>query len=114
MVRQVLAREAPVEFHGERYQLPLAGGAGLGKPLKSITHPLRADLPIYLAAEGAKNVALSAEIADGWLPMFYAPRVDGFYRDALVEGFARAGARRTADTFEVACLVPVIVADDVE
>ena len=106
-MRQVLAREAPVEFHGERYQLPLAGGIGLGKPLKSITHPLRADLPIYLAAEGPKNVALSAEIADGWLPMFYAPRVDGFYRDALAEGFARPGARHTADTFEVACLVPV-------
>ena len=46
--------------------------------------------------------------------MFYAPRVDGFYRDALAEGFARPGARRTADDFEVACLVPVIIADDVE
>jgi F420-dependent oxidoreductase-like protein len=75
---------------------------------------LRPDLPIYLAAEGPKNVALAAEIADGWLPMFYAPKNDGFYRDALAEGFARSGARRTADTFEVACLVPVIVADDVE
>jgi alkanesulfonate monooxygenase SsuD/methylene tetrahydromethanopterin reductase-like flavin-dependent oxidoreductase (luciferase family) len=59
-------------------------------------------------------VALSAEIADGWLPMFYAPRNDQFYRDALTEGFARPGARRTADTFEVACIVPVIIADDVE
>src|SRR5947209_13182177 len=114
IVRQVLAREAPVEFHGERYQLPLPGGTGFGKPLKSITHPLRADLPIYLAAEGPKNVALSAEIADGWLPMFYAPRHDAFYRDALAEGFARPGARRTADTFEVACLVPILIADDVE
>ena len=114
IVRQVLAREAPVELHGEHFQLPLPGGTGLGKPLKSITHPLRADLPIYLAAEGPKNVSLSAEIADGWLPMFYAPKNDGFYRDALAEGFARPGARRTADTFEVACLVPVIIADDVE
>src|SRR5690349_190683 len=114
IVRQVLAREAPVEFHGERYQLPLPGGTGYGKPLKSITHPRRADLPIYLAAEGPKNVALAAEIADGWLPMFYAPRHDAFYRDALAEGFARPGARCAADTFEVACLVPVIVNDDVE
>ena len=114
IVRQVLAREEPVEFQGERYQLPHPDGTGLGKPLKSITHPLRADLPIYLAAEGPKNVALAAEIADGWLPMFYAPRVDGFYRDALAEGFARPGARRTPDDFEVACLVPIIVADDVE
>jgi len=114
IVRQVLAREAPVEFHGERYQLPLPGGTGYGKPLKSITHPRRADLPIYLAAEGPKNVALAAEIADGWLPMFYAPRHDAFYRDALAEGFARDGARRTAETFEVACLVPILIADDVE
>ena len=53
-------------------------------------HPLRADLPIYLAAEGPKNVALAAEIADGWLPMFYAPRSDGFYRDALAEGLRPA------------------------
>jgi F420-dependent oxidoreductase-like protein len=112
IVRQVLAREAPVEFHGARYELPRPGG--LGKPLKSITHPLRADLPIYLAAEGPKNVALAAEIADGWLPMFYAPRVDGFYRDALAEGFARPGARRAPDSFEVACVVPIIVAPDVE
>ena len=65
IVRRVLAREAPVEFDGARYKLPRPGGTGFGKPLKSITHPLRADLPIYLAAEGPKNVALSAEIADG-------------------------------------------------
>jgi len=114
IIRRVLAREAPVEFDGERYQLPFPGGTGFGKPLKSITHPLRADLPIYLAAEGPKNVALSAEIADGWLPMFYAPRHEQHYLDAMAEGFARPGARCTADTFEVACLVPVIVAPDVE
>ena len=78
-------------------------------------HPLRADLPIYLAAEGPKNVALAAEIADGWLPMFYAPRSDGFYRDALAEGFAPARARvHQADDFEVACHVPMIVADDID
>src|SRR5436305_6500030 len=114
IVRQVLAREAPVEYHGERYQLPLPTGSGYGKALKSITHPLRADLPIYLAAEGPKHVALSAEIADGWLPMFYAPRVDGLYRDALAKGFAQPGARHTPDDFEVACHVPIIIADDVE
>jgi F420-dependent oxidoreductase-like protein len=114
IVREVLAREKPVEFHGDRYQLPYPGGTGFGKPLKSITHPRRADLPIYLAAEGPKNVALAAEIADGWLPMFYAPRVDGFYREALAEGFARPGARHTADAFEIACLVPTIMADTVE
>jgi F420-dependent oxidoreductase-like protein len=114
IVREVLAREKPVEFQGDRYQLPNPHGTGLGKPLKSIVHPLRADLPIFLAAEGPKNVALAAEIADGWLPMFYAPRSDGFYREALAEGFARPGARRGAGDFEVACHVPIIIGDDVE
>ncbi len=114
IIRRILARDAPVDFQGEHYKLPNPAGTGFGKPLKSITHPLRADLPIYLAAEGPKNVALAAEIGDGWIPMFYAPRVDGFYRDALAEGFARPGARRTAGDFEIACLVPVIIADDVE
>lgn len=114
IVRRILAREGPVEYAGEHYEMPLVGGTGYGKPLKSITHPLRADLPIYIAAEGPKNVALTAEIADGWLAIFYGPRVDGFYRDALAEGFARPGARCRPDEFEVACTVPVIVHDDVE
>jgi len=114
IIRRVLAREAPVEFKGDRYQLPNHNGAGFGKPLKSITHPLRADLPIFLAAEGPKNVALAAEIADGWLPMFYAPRTDGFYREALAKGFDMPGARRTAADFEVACHVPIIISDDIE
>ncbi len=90
----MLARKEPVDFQGEHYQLPRPGGTGLGKPLKSITHPLRADLPIYLASEGPKNVALTAEIADGWLAMFYAPGPDTVIRDALAEGFARPNARR--------------------
>ncbi|HEX5613694.1 MAG TPA: LLM class F420-dependent oxidoreductase [Acidimicrobiia bacterium] len=114
IVRRILARDAPVDFQGEHYRLPNPNGTGYGKPLKSITHPLRADLPIYLAAEGPKNVALSAEIADGWMAIFYAPREDGFYRDALAEGFARPNARHTPDEFEIACTVPVIVHDDVE
>jgi F420-dependent oxidoreductase-like protein len=114
IIRRVLERKEPLTFDGEHFTLPYPGGAGLGKPVKSITHPLRADLPIYLAAEGPKNVALSAEIADGWLAIYFSPRVDDFYRDALGEGFARPGARRTAADFEVAATVPVIVHDDVE
>src|SRR5262245_13631177 len=114
VIRKVLAREEPLTHEGEFFNLPYPDGTGLGKPVKSITHPLRADLPIYLAAEGPKNVALSAEIADGWLAIYYSPRVDKFYRDALAEGFARPGARRTADDFEVAATVPVIIHDDVE
>jgi F420-dependent oxidoreductase-like protein len=114
IVRRIIAREQPVEFAGEHYALPFPGGTGLGKPLKSIVRPLRTDIPIYLGAEGPKNVALAAEVADGWLPMFFSPRADGFYREALAEGFARQGARRTSDDFEVACVVPIIPGDDVE
>jgi len=114
VVRKILARDEPVEFEGEFYQLPYRGGAGLGKPLKSTVHPVRADLPILLAAEGPKNVALSAEICDGWIPFFYSPYHDQHYRDALAEGFAREGARHTPDDFEVAGVVPVMVADDVD
>ena len=114
IIRKVLARDEPVTYDGEFYQLPYPGGAGLGKPVKSITHPLRRDLPIYLAAEGPKNVALSAEIADGWLAIYFSPRVDDFYREALAEGFAKPGAVRKPDEFEVAATVPVIIHDDVE
>jgi F420-dependent oxidoreductase-like protein len=114
IVRQVIAREAPVTLDGDFFQLPLDGGAHLGKPLKSTVHPLRKDIPIHLAAEGPKNVALAAEICDGWLPLFFSPKSDAFYRAALEEGFARPGARRTLDDFEVPASVPVIVHDDVE
>ncbi len=114
IVRQVLAREAPVTLDGQHFQLPLKGGAGLGKALKPTVHPLRADVPIHLAAEGPKNVALSAEICDGWLPLFFSPKSNDFYKAALEEGFARPGARHTLETFEVPASVPVIVHDDVE
>jgi F420-dependent oxidoreductase-like protein len=114
IVRRIIRRDEPVEFVGEHYQMPLQGGTGLAKPLKSIVRPLRDDIPIFLGAEGPKNVALAAEIADGWLPIFFSPKSDAYYRAALDQGFARAGARRRPDEFEVACTVPVIVGDDVE
>jgi F420-dependent oxidoreductase-like protein len=114
IVRRIVRRDEPVEFVGEHYQMPLQGGTGLGKPLKSIVRPVRDEIPIFLGAEGPKNVALAAEIADGWLPIFFSPRSDAFYRAALGEGFARPGARRRPDDFEVTCTVPVIVGDDVE
>ena len=114
IVREILAREKPVDFQGEHYQLPHPGGLGLGKPLKSTVHPLRTDLPIYLAAEGPKNVALAAELCEGWLPLFFAPKDDGFYRQCLADGFARPGARCTPDTFEVAATLVIVPGDDVE
>lgn len=114
IVRAIIARQAPVEYASEHYALPYPGGSGLGKPLRSSLHPLRTDIPLYLAAEGPKNVALAAEIADGWLPFFYAPRHDDLYRAALAEGFARPGARHTLDDFDIAAPVPVVIDDDVE
>lgn len=115
IVRQVLAREAPVTADGEFYTLPHRGGTGLGRPLRSTVHPLRADLPIHLAAQGPRNVALAAEIADGWLPAFFAPELDAHYRAALAEGFTRRSPDRSpAAAFEVAATVPVAVDDDVE
>ncbi len=114
VLRDIWARAGPVTNDGPHYPLPLPGGTGLGKPLKSSIHPLRSEIPIYLAAEGPKNIAMAAELCDGWLALFYSPYKDDFYREALGEGFARAGARRTADEFEVAATVPLIVTDDVE
>jgi F420-dependent oxidoreductase-like protein len=114
ILRDIWARQGPVTSDGPHYPLPLPDGTGLGKPLKSSIRPLREDIPIYLAAEGPKNVALAGELCDGWLALFYSPHHDSFYRDALEEGFARPGARRTREDFEVAATVPLIITDDVE
>jgi F420-dependent oxidoreductase-like protein len=112
IIRKILRRDEPLTFEGEHYRLPLEGGTGLGKPLKSSVRPFREDLPIFLAAEGPKNVALAAEVCDGWLALFYAPEHDGFYREALDEGFAREGARRSREDFEIVASVPIVVTDD--
>lgn len=107
IIRQVLAREQPVSNDGPHYPLPYQGeGAwGLGKPLKPIVHPLRADLPIFLGAEGPKNVALAAEIADGWLPLYYSPFRQDVYAASLSN--AKPG-------FEITQGVVVNITDDVE
>ena len=116
IVRDIVAREAPVEFHGEQHDLPYTGddGMGLGKPLKSTVHPLRTDIPIFLGAEGPKNVSLAAEICDGWLPLFFSPKDDAWYRERLRIGFEASGEAGKADRFEVASMLTVIPGDDVE
>lgn len=114
VIRQVLAREAPVTSDGPHYPLPYPDGTGLGRPLKPIVHPVRPGLPVMLAAEGPRNVALSAELADGWLPLFYSPYADDHYRETLEEGFARRTARSPRDDFDVVCTVPVAIDDDLE
>lgn len=114
IIRQVWAREAPVTSAGRHYPLPLTGPGttGLGKALKPITHPLRRDIPIMLGAEGPKNVALAAEICDGWLPIFYSPKMAPVYNEWLDEGFARPGARRGREDFEICASAQVVVTDD--
>lgn len=107
IVRQVLRREAPVTNDGPHYPLPYRGeGAwGLGKPLRSITHPLRADVPIFMGAEGPKNVALAAEIADGWLPLYYSPFRQEVYADSL---------KNRKKGFEITQFVFCNVSDDLQ
>jgi F420-dependent oxidoreductase-like protein len=112
IVRKAIAREAPLEHQGDHYQIPYTGqdATGLGKPLKSILHPLRPSIPIYLAAVGPRNIALTAEIADGWLPIFYSPEREDVLGDALDEGLSRAG--RDAGALEVAATVMVAAGED--
>jgi F420-dependent oxidoreductase-like protein len=105
IIRRVLAREEPLDYQGELHQHPYhgEGSVGLGKPLKSIVHPLRRHIPIYLGAEGPKNVAQTAEIADGWLPLYYSPYRQDVYADQL------AGAK---EGFQVAALAAFVPTED--
>ena len=112
ILRAIWARQGPVTNDGPHYPLPYPGGTGLGKPLKSSIHPLRDDIPIYLAAEGPKNIALAGELCDGWLALFYSPHHDDYYREALTEGLNRPGARSTPESFDVVAQLPLIVTDD--
>jgi F420-dependent oxidoreductase-like protein len=108
ILRDVWRRSAPVTSAGPHYPLPLppgpAGVTGLGKPLKSIVHPVRPDIPVYLGAEGPKNVALAAEIAQGWLPLFVDPRrIEPVFGESL---------RDRPEGFDIAATVTTIVTDD--
>ena len=105
LFRSIVAREGPVRYEGQQYQLPLDGGTGLGKPLKLMLPPPRERIPVYLGAEGPKNVALSAELCEGWIPMFISPFRMGVYDEAL------AGA---SPDFDIAATVQVRVDDDLE
>ena len=105
LFREMMRREGPITFEGEHYQLPLKGGTGLGKPLKLINKPLRADIPVLLGAEGPKNIKMATEICDGWLPLYYSPYQPEVYAESL------EGAR---DDFMVIPPVQVIVGDDIQ
>ena len=116
IIRSILQRDQPVTHSGNQYRLPYDGehASGLGKPLKSTVHPLRNDIPIYLGAEGPKNVSLAAEICDGWLPLFFSPSENDFYLSCLNEGFSASGNLSKANDFEVVAPVTVIPGNDVE
>ncbi|MEV4192607.1 LLM class F420-dependent oxidoreductase [Streptomyces toxytricini] len=113
VVRQVLRREAPVALEGRFHSHPYLGpdATGLGRPLRPITHPLRADLPLLLGAEGPRNVAQTVRIADGWLPLYWSPLRTGTFREALAdlpEGFVIAPMARAHVCDDVAeGLLPV-------
>ncbi|MFJ4363359.1 LLM class F420-dependent oxidoreductase [Streptomyces chartreusis] len=106
VVRQVLRREGPVALEGRFHSHPYSGpdGTGIGKALKPITHPLRADLPVLLGAEGPKNVAQTIRIADGWLPLYWSPSRPDVYGEAVAE---------LPEGFVVAPMARVQVCDDV-
>lgn len=114
IVRKAIAREAPLTYEGSHYQLPYRGedATGLGKPLKSILHPVRPRVPIYLAAIGPRNTELTGEIADGWLPIFYSPEREAAACEALDRGLAKAG--RDKGDIEIVASAAVVVGDDVD
>jgi F420-dependent oxidoreductase-like protein len=105
LVRAMLRREGPITAPGPHYPLPYPGGARLGKPLKLIVKPLRAEIPIYLGAEGPKNIALATQVCDGWLPLFISPYRTDIFAEAL---------RDRRPGFEIAATVTVNVNDDLE
>ncbi len=116
IVRNAIARSEPLEHDGDHYQIPYRGddATGLGKPLRMITHP-KHPVPIYLASIGPRNVRLTAEIADGWLPVFYSPeRAGEVFGPELAAGFAASGDPTKAAGFDIAPSVAALISDDVE
>lgn len=116
IVRTIFERQERLTHEGKVYQIPYRGqdATGLGKPLKSTLHA-EPDIPIYLAAIGPKNVQLTAEIADGWLPIFFSPQKYGaIYKEHVEAGFARAGNDKKIDNFDIAPTVSVVINDSLD
>ncbi|MBF0278700.1 MAG: LLM class F420-dependent oxidoreductase [SAR324 cluster bacterium] len=117
IVRSIFEREKPVVHDGAHYQIPYQGedATGLGKPLKSILHG-RSDLPIYLASIGPKNVELTAEIADGWLPVWFSPKhFDIAFKEQVEAGFRKSKKGNSYENFDIAPFgVPVVINSNIE
>ncbi len=116
ILRAIFAREAPLTYEGKLYQIPYQqeDATGLGKPLKS-TLEAAPDIPIYLAAIGPKNVELTAEIADGWLPIFFSPdKYAENYQKQVEAGFAKAGNGKGYHNFDIAPTVSVVINDNLD
>ena len=114
ILRKIWAREEPVSYQGQEYQLPYMGpgATGLGKPLKSILHGRQ--LPVYLATMGPINIRNTAELADGWLPIWFSPKRVDLFRPSLEEGFRRAGNGKSYKDFDIAAGCTVAIGDDVK
>jgi F420-dependent oxidoreductase-like protein len=114
ILRQIWAREKPVALDGKAYQLPYQGpgATGLGKPLRSILHTTR--LPIYLATMQPNSIRLTAEVADGWLPIWFSPQRMDMFRADIEEGFKKAGNGKSWKDFDIAAGCTVILGDDVK
>jgi F420-dependent oxidoreductase-like protein len=115
IVRKILAREAPLEFEGEHYQIPYRGpgASGHGKPLKSILHG-RKDLPIYTASISPNGMECAGEVADGVFPVWMNPERFDLFKPQLEKGFAKAGGGKSLARFDVAPFITVVLGDDLE
>jgi F420-dependent oxidoreductase-like protein len=109
IIRDALRRDGPVAATGRYYPLPASSSS---RPLKLMLQPKRGAIPILLGAEGPRNIELAAEIADGWIPNYYSPRLDDMYRPLLAAGLARARTPRSLADFEIAPTVPVHITGD--
>ncbi|MCP4005482.1 MAG: LLM class F420-dependent oxidoreductase [bacterium] len=114
IMKKIFKREEPVEHAGREFNLPFTGegSLGIGKPLKSILH-MNPEISIWLGTGTDMNVRLTAEIADGWMPLGFVPGTLEEYRAVIEEGFRRAGNGKSWKDFEIQAMTSVIVTDDI-
>jgi F420-dependent oxidoreductase-like protein len=114
VVREIIAREGPLDHQGAHYSLPMReGSSGQAKALKLNFHPIRNEIPVYVGAIGRKSVEMAAEIADGWIPIFFSPDAfDDCWGEHLEAGFAKGG--RSREDLEVSPSIQVAIDGDLD